>query len=63
MSKNTIPQDLEFEICVCCNKITKVPVDLHISKREHYVEGCGQLCPKCALTSYIKENTYGKRYW
>ena len=47
----------EFELCVVCNKETKVPRELHIDFRNHYVEGAGQLCFECYTKSlnYLKE--------
>lgn len=37
------------EKCVLCGKDTGVPIDLHVSKREYYVEGAGQCCMECYL--------------
>ena len=42
----------EMDICVSCGKETKYPKMLNIDLREHYIEGAGQLCPKCFLTIY-----------
>lgn len=39
--------DNEFESCVLCNKETDVLRGTPIQEREHYVEACGQTCPKC----------------
>jgi hypothetical protein len=39
--------DLEFEICVLCDAETDVLRGTPIQEREHYVEACGQTCPKC----------------
>ena len=37
----------ELEKCVLCGDETNVRVDTHIDAREYYVEGAGELCPKC----------------
>ena len=37
------------ERCVCCGRLTKVPVACPVQERDCYVSGCGQLCPACAL--------------
>lgn len=42
----------KLEVCVLCGKETNVPVDQHISQRNFYVEGCGQLCRKCYTRTY-----------
>jgi hypothetical protein len=39
--------DEKLETCVLCGKKTNVDVNQYISKREFYVEGCGQLCCEC----------------
>ena len=33
--------------CVICNTDTQYDEFNHIDMRYFYVEGCGQLCPKC----------------
>jgi hypothetical protein len=33
--------------CVNCNKETKYNRDTNINRRQHYVEGGGQLCEPC----------------
>lgn len=38
---------METENCVVCGVDTKVPRNLHIDLRYHYVEGSGQLCKEC----------------
>lgn len=35
------------ELCVMCNRDTKIPVDKHIEFRNNYIEGLGQLCYNC----------------
>ena len=37
----------DTEKCVCCGIDTGVPRDLHISHRQCYIEGAGQLCANC----------------
>jgi NMD protein affecting ribosome stability and mRNA decay len=44
--------EIKTEKCVNCGAETNVPIDLHIDLRENYVEGVGQLCPKCYLKVY-----------
>ena len=40
-------EEIKTEKCVNCGAETDVPIDLHIDLRKNYVEGAGQLCPKC----------------
>ena len=37
----------EKEICVICKQETEYFVDTPINQRNHYIEGCGQLCSIC----------------
>lgn len=39
----------EYEKCVMCGSKTNVLVETPITSREHYINGCGQLCEKCAI--------------
>ena len=38
---------IEYEVCISCGKVTDVPKNLIVQKREFYIEGAGQLCTKC----------------
>lgn len=40
-------QVIKFEKCVSCNVETEVPVNQNVELRYYYIEGAGQLCPKC----------------
>lgn len=40
--------EVEMETCVVCDKKTETPVYLDINYRQDYIEGAGQLCPKCS---------------
>lgn len=44
-----------IDTCVICSKATGYKKTDHISKRNYYVEGCGQLCKDCFERVYIKE--------
>lgn len=35
------------EYCVMCNGITNIDVYEHVERREHYIDGAGQLCEEC----------------
>jgi hypothetical protein len=37
----------QMDHCIKCNKVTIYSKDTHVSQREYYVEGAGQLCPEC----------------
>jgi hypothetical protein len=52
-------KEIEFEKCVLCEEQTDVPKNLPIELREHYVEGAGQLCPKCYLDCYDTRDDKG----
>ena len=53
--------NIEFEKCIICGELTNVPKDLHISRREHYVEGAGQLCQKCFIKMHKDKNEEKKK--
>lgn len=40
-------QVIKFEKCVSCEIETEVPTNQNIELRYFYIEGAGQLCPKC----------------
>lgn len=42
-------RDLGFDRCVVCGAITEFYFSDPIDKREHYIEGAGQLCSTCAM--------------
>jgi recombinational DNA repair protein (RecF pathway) len=44
--------DIKYEDCVSCGTTTNVPVNQNVDHRAHYVEGAGQLCPKCYSDTY-----------
>lgn len=46
--RNEARSDRSFEPCVVCGKVTKFLFRDPIDKREHYIEGAGQLCSSCA---------------
>ncbi len=50
--------------CVICNTDTEYDEFLHIDMRYYYVEGCGQLCPKCYNDTYesSSNNTYKEQF-
>ena len=37
----------EYETCVLCGDTTNVKKSTHVDFRTGYIEGAGQLCPKC----------------
>lgn len=43
-----------YETCVLCNKLTDIPITMHIDLRYGYVEGSGQCCKEC----YQRTNSY-----
>ena len=52
------------ERCVICNQVTQYTRNTHIETRGCYVEGCGQLCPKCYNDTYesSSNNTYKEQF-
>lgn len=48
--------DNDREICVACGNETEYMFSTPINKRQHYVEGAGQLCPQCYYDIYVKKN-------
>ena len=46
-------EDGEYERCILCGKLTDVRRDEHISLREFYAEGAGQLCTQCWARIYL----------
>ena len=45
----------EREICVICGAEVEYYRETPISKRENYVEVCGQLCRSCAISLWISK--------
>ena len=50
--------------CVICNTDTEYDEFTHIDLWYYYVEGCGQLCPKCYNDTYESNsnNTYKEHF-
>ncbi len=46
---------MERERCVVCSQATEYAFDTPVSDREFYIEGVGQLCPRCYYDLYEKE--------
>ena len=44
---NTKNDELPFERCIMCGKITTVRKNMHIDLREYYEVGAGQVCYEC----------------
>jgi hypothetical protein len=44
--------ETEKDRCVICGKETEYTRDTHIDQRVGYVEGAGQLCGKCYVSTY-----------
>lgn len=42
--------------CVICNVDTQYDEFDHIDMRYFYIEGCGQLCPKCYNDTYERRS-------
>lgn len=40
-------EEEEVELCVSCGKETKYKTSDHIDSRLGYIEGAGQMCPRC----------------
>ena len=45
--------DDKKEICIICGVELEYNRGTPINQREHYVEGCGQLCRNCAISLQI----------
>jgi hypothetical protein len=55
---------LTMEKCVGCQKQVPISTQTNIQNRLHYIEGAGQLCAQCYITTYIKTNiTSNKNTW
>tara|TARA_B100001123_G_scaffold373271_1_gene437748 strand:- start:2709 stop:2930 length:222 start_codon:yes stop_codon:yes gene_type:complete len=48
----TTDLNVELDKCVICEVKTEYTKDVHIDFRNHYVEGCGQLCKSCWDNTY-----------
>ena len=46
----------KYDKCVICNTETEYEEFDHVDKRYFYVEGAGQLCPKCHNHIYERKN-------
>lgn len=40
-------KNIKYEVCICCHKELRIPVDLEIDYRPFYIEGAGQICYDC----------------
>ncbi len=49
----------EYEECVVCHKKLNIDKNTHISQREHYIVGTGQLCRDCYLKFFDKRKAEG----
>jgi hypothetical protein len=43
---------VETDRCVNCGKDTGIPTKTSVDRREHYIEGAGQLCHDCCHGLY-----------
>ena len=43
------------EECVVCKCDTGIPVETHVEKRHHYIDGVGQACSTCYCKFYYIE--------
>lgn len=52
---NNIPKAdmLGYETCVVCGRKTATPKTRPLSRRQYYVEGCGQLCEGCYVELFL----------
>ena len=39
-----------YDLCVVCRAETEFKTEIHIDRRQCYVEGVGQLCTRCWMT-------------
>ncbi|MBP3313283.1 MAG: hypothetical protein J6K84_01290 [Oscillospiraceae bacterium] len=44
---------LGYETCVVCGRKTATPKTRPLSRRQYYVEGCGQLCEGCYVELFL----------
>ena len=44
------------EHCILCGRLTETAYDQPLSKRQHYIEGAGQLCQECYQELYVPRN-------
>lgn len=51
--------EMPYDKCALCGKITSVEENTPIEMRSNYVIGCGQLCRDCYYELYNKYNTEG----
>ena len=52
-------EEEEVELCVSCGKETKYKTSDHIDSRSGYIEGAGQMCPRCHYNeTFIKRVHY-----
>ena len=45
---NIAPDREEYERCIMCGTLTRIPISMPIELRKNYEVGCGQLCDECA---------------
>lgn len=56
MAPDSKPQSKNpVEKCVICKKVTPYHRNDHIKDRQYYVEGVGQLCKQCYVSTVVEE--------
>jgi hypothetical protein len=54
--KKGVAMSEELDKCVSCGELTIHKRTDHIDARRFYIEGAGQLCPKCYQEIYSEKN-------
>lgn len=54
MRRNTVASEVEH--CVMCKLPTAFKRSNPIDKRDHYIQGVGQVCPVCAAKLHIEDS-------
>ena len=42
-----VKNEIEYEVCISCGKVTDVPKTMVVQKRDNYFDGAGQVCREC----------------
>ena len=42
-----LKNEIEYEVCISCGKVTDVPKTMVVQKRDNYIDGAGQVCREC----------------
>ena len=56
-----VKNEVEYEGCISCGKVTDVPKTMVVQKRDNYIDGAGQVCRECGYRLKAEYESRNKR--